>query len=180
MEPAYCRFIALGSDLYFAAIGKPIELRVEGTQVVFRSRVLPSFEADIETRRITSNLAFLFTLLLATPGLNIKNRAERIILGLALLFLTHVAFLVTKIEFSLVAVEHPLAGTPWLWKTIDNFLEVSGKAFFPMLIWIPLTLSYMMGSIDPRSTLEQPRRVGRNEPCPCGSGRKFKHCCGGN
>jgi hypothetical protein len=22
------------------------------------------------------------------------------------------------------------------------------------------------------------RRVGRNDPCPCGSGRKFKHCCG--
>lgn len=22
------------------------------------------------------------------------------------------------------------------------------------------------------------RRVGRNEPCPCGSGRKHKHCCG--
>ena len=21
-------------------------------------------------------------------------------------------------------------------------------------------------------------RVGRNEPCPCGSGRKFKKCCG--
>jgi hypothetical protein len=23
-----------------------------------------------------------------------------------------------------------------------------------------------------------PRKVGRNEPCPCGSGRKFKKCCG--
>ena len=23
------------------------------------------------------------------------------------------------------------------------------------------------------------RKVGRNEPCPCGSGRKFKQCCGG-
>lgn len=22
-------------------------------------------------------------------------------------------------------------------------------------------------------------KVGRNEPCPCGSGRKFKRCCGG-
>jgi hypothetical protein len=22
------------------------------------------------------------------------------------------------------------------------------------------------------------QEVGRNEPCPCGSGRKFKHCCG--
>ncbi len=22
------------------------------------------------------------------------------------------------------------------------------------------------------------RKIGRNEPCPCGSGRKFKKCCG--
>lgn len=22
-------------------------------------------------------------------------------------------------------------------------------------------------------------KVGRNDPCPCQSGRKFKHCCGG-
>ena len=22
------------------------------------------------------------------------------------------------------------------------------------------------------------RRVGRNDPCPCGSGKKFKKCCG--
>lgn len=21
------------------------------------------------------------------------------------------------------------------------------------------------------------RRVGRNDPCPCGSGKKFKRCC---
>lgn len=24
----------------------------------------------------------------------------------------------------------------------------------------------------------RPRRVGRNEPCPCGSGKKCKKCCG--
>ena len=24
---------------------------------------------------------------------------------------------------------------------------------------------------------EQPK-VGRNDPCPCGSGKKYKHCCG--
>ena len=24
------------------------------------------------------------------------------------------------------------------------------------------------------------RKVGRNEPCPCGSGRKYKKCCGGS
>jgi preprotein translocase subunit SecA len=21
-------------------------------------------------------------------------------------------------------------------------------------------------------------RIGRNDPCPCGSGKKYKHCCG--
>ena len=24
----------------------------------------------------------------------------------------------------------------------------------------------------------QPAKPGRNEPCPCGSGKKYKHCCG--
>ena len=26
---------------------------------------------------------------------------------------------------------------------------------------------------------DQPK-VGRNDPCPCGSGKKYKHCCGRN
>ena len=25
----------------------------------------------------------------------------------------------------------------------------------------------------------QSEKVGRNDPCPCGSGKKFKKCCGG-
>jgi len=24
----------------------------------------------------------------------------------------------------------------------------------------------------------RPIKVGRNEPCPCGTGKKWKHCCG--
>jgi preprotein translocase subunit SecA len=27
-------------------------------------------------------------------------------------------------------------------------------------------------------TVKRSRKVGRNEPCPCGSGKKFKKCCG--
>jgi hypothetical protein len=30
----------------------------------------------------------------------------------------------------------------------------------------------------PPATVRVPAKVGRNEPCPCGSGRKFKRCCG--
>jgi len=32
---------------------------------------------------------------------------------------------------------------------------------------------------QPPSRVERDQHVGRNEPCPCGSGKKFKKCCGG-
>ena len=27
-------------------------------------------------------------------------------------------------------------------------------------------------------TVRKGNKVGRNDPCPCGSGKKYKHCCG--
>ncbi|MEC9084835.1 MAG: SEC-C metal-binding domain-containing protein, partial [Pseudomonadota bacterium] len=30
----------------------------------------------------------------------------------------------------------------------------------------------------PETFVRQERKVGRNEPCPCGSGKKDKQCCG--
>jgi len=33
---------------------------------------------------------------------------------------------------------------------------------------------YLDGELIPTPT----RKIGRNEPCPCGSGKKFKQCCG--
>ncbi len=27
-------------------------------------------------------------------------------------------------------------------------------------------------------TIRKEKKIGRNEPCPCGSGKKYKHCCG--
>ncbi|MBQ2795982.1 MAG: preprotein translocase subunit SecA [Oscillospiraceae bacterium] len=32
------------------------------------------------------------------------------------------------------------------------------------------------GSVS--ATVVKKRKVGRNDPCPCGSGKKYKHCCG--
>lgn len=28
------------------------------------------------------------------------------------------------------------------------------------------------------TTIVKPAKIGRNDPCPCGSGKKYKHCCG--
>ncbi|MEW6611293.1 MAG: preprotein translocase subunit SecA [Pseudomonadota bacterium] len=30
----------------------------------------------------------------------------------------------------------------------------------------------------PQPIVREGQKVGRNEPCPCGSGKKYKHCCG--
>ncbi len=37
-----------------------------------------------------------------------------------------------------------------------------------------------MGPIQKTQTIRKGRKIGRNEPCPCGSGKKYKHCCGKN
>ena len=35
-----------------------------------------------------------------------------------------------------------------------------------------------LGSSGEKSTTVTKKKVGRNEPCPCGSGKKYKRCCG--
>jgi len=37
---------------------------------------------------------------------------------------------------------------------------------------------YVEGHISPRTIVRTSPKVGRNDPCPCGSGKKFKQCCG--
>jgi len=37
---------------------------------------------------------------------------------------------------------------------------------------------YVDGEVNPKEPPRQVTKVGRNDPCPCGSGKKFKKCCG--
>jgi SWIM/SEC-C metal-binding protein len=32
--------------------------------------------------------------------------------------------------------------------------------------------------LNPTKTRTVEKKIGRNEPCPCGSGKKYKKCCG--
>ena len=42
----------------------------------------------------------------------------------------------------------------------------------------PLARPQAAGAEAPEPFVRQERKVGRNEPCPCGSGKKYKHCHG--
>ncbi len=37
---------------------------------------------------------------------------------------------------------------------------------------------YVDGKMNPKGKPRRVEKVGRNEPCPCGSGKKYKKCCG--
>jgi preprotein translocase subunit SecA len=63
-------------------------------------------------------------------------------------------------------------GTVLRQKTKINF----GGAGLP-LSELSNVAAMLRGSSAPTPVTRQ--KTGRNEPCPCGSGKKFKKCCGG-
>jgi len=52
--------------------------------------------------------------------------------------------------------------------------------------WVVTLHEYRLATYKPPSFAAQPNpfagtpKAGRNDPCPCGSGRKYKRCCGAN
>ena len=49
---------------------------------------------------------------------------------------------------------------------LSTFKKVEGKWFFDS------------GEIVPSTVFRTGKKIGRNDPCPCGSGKKYKKCCG--
>lgn len=37
---------------------------------------------------------------------------------------------------------------------------------------------YVDGTMNPKGAPRRVEKIGRNDPCPCGSGKKYKKCCG--
>ena len=44
----------------------------------------------------------------------------------------------------------------------------------------PLVEGFAGGKMPTRAPVKKAVKVGRNDPCPCGSGKKYKKCCGRN
>ena len=57
-------------------------------------------------------------------------------------------------------------GTPGTLREISRFVREDGRWY------------YVDGEAPKQQPVTGGRKVGRNEPCPCGSGKKYKRCCG--
>jgi hypothetical protein len=177
VQDALARLMAQTVQVWTTLAGTPMEFWANGLEVSFRIQSGKQLEGYLDTRPILANMPLLLTLVLVTPGLRWSRRIAYVLGAGALLSATHLVFLYIKVQLVLIAAGHPEAGSAGFWQTLDNFFEVTGKTFFPIVIWLVFGLPYMLGATDRRKAL--PRPHSRNALCPCGSGKKYKKCCGG-
>lgn len=59
-----------------------------------------------------------------------------------------------------------LQGQKQMHHEISRFVKKDGNWF------------YVDGIMNPKQEQRIVQKVGRNDPCPCGSGKKYKKCCG--
>ena len=72
--------------------------------------------------------------------------------------------------------------------TFEELIKEYKSEYLKYKLYSSATILYCSNAFskvfDDISTAEEEQakpvieKVGRNEPCPCGSGKKYKHCCG--
>ncbi|MBR1866601.1 MAG: SEC-C domain-containing protein [Lachnospiraceae bacterium] len=65
-----------------------------------------------------------------------------------------------------------------------NMVDCEAEWLYTLEEWNPLLTEERRKELyklqKKSKTVVKPPQIGRNDPCPCGSGRKYKQCCGKN
>jgi len=115
----------------------------------------------------------VFSLLVAWPGLSVRERLRAFIVAVFLLIATELVDIPVQI-INRVEAAWPVQGLGghlrvfWI-----NLINNGGRQFLAVVVFLLSIASVRL--IFP-ARIKDP--VGRNDPCPCGSGKKFKKCCG--
>jgi SWIM/SEC-C metal-binding protein len=64
----------------------------------------------------------------------------------------------------------------------DEILSICNRHDWEVIVGVepgkPENIADLENLLNPPTPLRHPVKVGRNDPCPCGSGLKYKKCCG--
>ena len=67
-------------------------------------------------------------------------------------------------------------------KLYYNMVEAKADWLYELSAWDKLLTAERRKEIyreqKKSGTIVKPKKIGRNDPCPCGSGKKYKQCCG--
>lgn len=115
----------------------------------------------------------LYSFLLAWPGLSIKERLKAFLISIPLLIVTQLIDIPFDIINRIEApwpVNSPSGQVREFW----NYLLKNGGRQFLALIVVFISIASVRLTFPSNIKAD----IGRNDPCPCGSGKKFKKCCG--
>jgi hypothetical protein len=69
-------------------------------------------------------------------------------------------------------------------KLYYNMVEANADWLYELPVWDNLLTEDRRKELyleqKKSNTIVKEKKVGRNDPCPCGSGKKYKKCCGSN
>lgn len=69
-------------------------------------------------------------------------------------------------------------------KLYYNMVEAKAEWLYELEIWdsllTPERRKELYKEQKKSGTIVRDKKTGRNDPCPCGSGKKYKKCCGAN
>ena len=130
-------------------------------------------KAGIVGRTLYISPLILYSFLFAWPGLSIKERLKVVLISVPLLIGTQLI----DIPFDIInRIEKPW-GVHSMSGQIREFwnylLNNGGRQFLALIVVLISIASVRL--IFPSNIKAD---IGRNDPCPCGSGKKFKNCCG--
>ena len=185
VAPAYTATIFAGANLLFGWDRPPVARVGESDGTLYAYRLTPQGPQPVfafEKYGLFFNVIVLVAVVLAAPGLRWTERALRAGIAIVGLVPIHVLFVVVEVKAQFVnlgLISASPAGAYGLnWLAV--LLGPVGEALFPLLIAALLTGRAWKEALGLRfSTQVIPTSFGRNAPCPCGSGKKYKHCCGG-
>ena len=177
LAPGYSKLLIWPANKLLALGGIPIELRLEEEGIKsylltkgpdlqnsgskpspFRMKIFGSYE-----------IILLIALFLATPGLKALKRLGLTAAALGTIFIYHVVDIVLGIRL----LYRPSPFYSWAY-----MLSIFGQLWVPLLIWGLLTFRYWLPKPRTAMVTTTRRKIRPNDPCPCGSGKKYKRCCG--
>lgn len=117
----------------------------------------------------------IFSTLLAWPTVPWRKKGTLVLISLPFLFIVELLDLPLHILWkaeSGIPLETLSGGLVQFW---GHILNNGGKQFLSLVAVLLSLGTYTL--LDRRREKTGEVQTGRNDPCPCGSGKKFKNCC---
>ena len=133
---------------------------------------------------ITYGLPMLMALVLSTRADTIVAKLKALGVGVAVMLLLTVPAVMVWASVTNLQLKDRIAAATYGANSDQStslYFVFHGYAFSQPVLAAGIWMSLMMLGLFKQKPKEHqvlaPTATGRNDPCPCGSGRKFKRCC---